>query len=475
MSSITDMLSTGDSPENGLDTLEVLKNLSAIVSTTSNLSGNKFLSRAVTGLSLAISVVTVGQQVYAANKKRKNSANFVVRISEMDPVFVVAEKWLNDAVPSDQQKSIFLRTATSPSINYDSRSSDADDIWGSSSSGTVKKSREIQLSQQMDGTTVQQATIAGYPVTISTSSPASMDEKLKKNLLTARSIMISCSTLAARDAVIKKLETEAQKLSQAQPTFHMSTSWGSFRHVSDIPTRPLESVILKDGQMERILAFLRRFLDNEKEYVRLGVPYRTGMLLYGNPGSGKSSTASAIAHELGLNIYYISLAGLDSDDSLSRALNEIPPYSLAILEDVDVYKAVKVRPGADDVVGTPTPDEGRGVTLAGMLNVLDGFISPHGVITVMTTNHIEALDPAIIRPGRVDLREELNELDTDQLRRMCEYFIGFVPEGLPELTPEDKVTSAQIVGVIRNHIPRVEESADDIVSTVKILAGSFTK
>jgi hypothetical protein len=462
------LTSTGDSPENGLDTLEVLKNLSAIVATTSNLSGNKVLSRAVTGLSLAISVVTVGRQIYDATKKRNNSKNYVVRISEMDPIFVVAEKWLNDAVPADQQKSIFLRTSSSPSLNYDS----SDDVVASPTN--TKKSRAVQLSQQMDGTMVQQATIDGYPVTISTSSPAAMDEKLKKNILTARSIMISCNSFEARDAVIKKLENEAQKLNKAMPTFHMSTSWGGFRHVSDIPKRPLESVILKDGQMERIIDFMRRFLDNEEEYVRLGVPYRTGMLLYGNPGSGKSSTASAIAHELGLNIYYISLSGLDGDDALSRALNEIPPYSLAILEDVDVYNAVKARPSADDIGGS-VPDEGRGVTLAGMLNVLDGFTSPHGVITVMTTNHIEALDPAIIRPGRVDLREELNELDTDQLERMCKYFIGFVPEGLPELTPEDGITSAQIVGVIRNHIPHVEQSANDIVSTVKLLEGSFTK
>jgi chaperone BCS1 len=267
---------------------------------------------------------------------------------------------------------------------------------------------------------------------------------------------------------VEQLKVEAQKLANQAPTFNTSMSWGSFRNISEIPHRPIESVVLKEGQMDRILSFMRRFLDNEAEYVRLGVPYRTGIMLHGNPGSGKSSTASAIAHELGLNIYYISLSGLDGDDSLARALNEVPPYSLAILEDVDVYNAVKTR--KDGETG-----ESNGVTLAGMLNVLDGFNSPHGVITVMTTNHIDALDEAIIRPGRVDLMEELNELDDYQLRGICEYFVGHIPENLPHVAPEGGITSAQIVGIIRNHIPTVQNSANDIVNFILSKELSFTK
>jgi chaperone BCS1 len=220
--------------------------------------------------------------------------------------------------------------------------------------------------------------------------------------------------------------------------------------------------------MERILAFMRRFLDNEQAYVNLGIPYRTGLMLHGNPGSGKSSTATAIANELGLNIYYISLSGLDDDDALARAFGEIPAYSLAVLEDVDVYSSTKIRTDKDT-------GETKGITKAGLLNCLDGLTAPHGVITVMTTNHLSNIDPAIIRPGRVDLMEELNELDTNQLRRLCEYFIGYVPLLLPDVEISDGITSAQIVDIIRKYIPMVDDSADDIVKFVASKVRNFTK
>lgn len=453
-----------DSPDDSLDTLEVLRELTTIVSLSASLTENKRLARVVTGISVATSLSTVGRHFYAAFKKRGSSSEYVVKISETDPVFAIAEKWLNDALPETQQKSVFLKTATSASINYSGETAVASPDSGARSS----KPADISLTMQMDGTLAQNVVIAGHPVRLSSTNPTDNDEKKKKNFYTARSIVITCRSFAARNAVVKQLEQEAQKLSHGAPTFHTSMSWGGFHHVSDIPTRPIQSVILKEGQMDRILGFMRQFLENEEAYVNLGLPYRTGLLLYGNPGSGKSSTATAIANELGLNIYYISLSGLDDDDALARAFREVPAYSLAILEDVDAYNATKSRTDKDS-------GDSKGITLAGLLNCLDGLNSPHGVITVMTTNHIDAIDPALIRPGRIDLKEELNELDTYQLRQMCEYFIGHVPAFLPEVCVEDRITSSQIVDVIRKHIPMVKDSADDIVKFVTSKVLSFTK
>jgi hypothetical protein len=459
---VTDIFKTSDSTtDDSLDTLEVLRELSTIVSLSANLTDNKRLARVVTGISVATSLSTVCRHFYAAYKKRGASNQFVIKISETDPVFVIAERWLSEALSEHQKKSVFLKSSTSASSNYTGSGEAVPE-------SSVPQPTDVKLSLHLDGTTTQDVVIAGYTVKISSTNVTGHDEKKKKDLYTSNSIVLTCPSLAARDAVVKQLEVEAQKLVNQKPTFHTTTSWGSFRHVSVIPHRPIDSVILKDGQMERILTFMRRFLDNEEAYVKLGIPYRTGMLLYGNPGSGKSSTATAIANELGLNIYYVSLSGLDGDDSLARAFGEIPAYSLAILEDVDVYNAVKDRKDKD--TGEP-----NGVTLAGILNTLDGLNSPHGVITVMTTNHRENIDPAILRPGRVDLSEELNELDSDQLRRMCEYFIGYVPDGLPEITPNDMLTSSQIVEVIRKHIPFVENAGNDIVDFVSSKVLSFTK
>lgn len=275
---------------------------------------------------------------------------------------------------------------------------------------------------------------------------------------------IHCKSVDDRDTVSKFLRELVVDYAKETPSFYVNARWNGFEELSGIPVRPKESVILKEGQMEGILDGVQAFLDAEEHYVRLGIPYRMGMLLSGNPGSGKSSTASALAYELGLDVYFISLSSIKSDDSLISVMEDIPPRSMLILEDVDIAKATKDR-----------TEKGEGVTMQGLLNCLDGFTSPHGVITVMTTNHKESLDPAIIRPGRVDLEVEINELNTYQLTRLCEYFIGYVPEDLPEVKVEDGITSADIVGVIKGFIPNPEDSGPAIVEFVKSRTGVFTK
>lgn len=113
--------------------------------------------------------------------------------------------------------------------------------------------------------------------------------------------------------------------------------------------------------------------------------------------------------------------------------------------------------------------------MTGMLNVLDGLSSAEGVITIMTTNRLDVLDDAIIRPGRVDLMENLDCLDSHQLRGLCDYFIGYVPENLPEVTPADGISSAEILGVVRKHLPDFENAGDDLVRFIsnKVLTPAF--
>jgi chaperone BCS1 len=156
-----------------------------------------------------------------------------------------------------------------------------------------------------------------------------------------------------------------------------------------------------------------------------------------------------------------------SDEALSDAFAAVPANSIIILEDIDIVSAVKNRDKDDD---------DHGVTMTGMLNVLDGFQSPPGVITIMTTNRKDVLDEAIIRPGRVDLEEHLDCLDDSQLRGLCEYFMDTIPEGLPHITPEDGISSAEVMGVVRKHLPDFENAGPDMVEFVedKLLVKALT-
>ncbi|KAI9340134.1 BCS1 N terminal-domain-containing protein [Zopfochytrium polystomum] len=181
--------------------------------------------------------------------------------------------------------------------------------------------------------------------------------------------------------------------------------------------RELQSVILAEGQAEAIVGDLNSFLRNGKWYHDRGIPYRRGYLLYGPPGSGKTSFIQALAGHLDYNICVLNLSerGM-TDDRLAHLLANAPPRSFILLEDID---AAFSKREASDTQGFQSM-----VTFSGLLNALDGVAASEERIVFMTTNHIDRLDPALIRPGRVDVKALLDNVTREQARRM---FLHFFP------------------------------------------------
>lgn len=175
--------------------------------------------------------------------------------------------------------------------------------------------------------------------------------------------------------------------------------------------RTLESVILMPGEMEKLVRDVEKFKQSKARYRELGVPYHRGYLLYGPPGTGKTSLVSALAARFKMSIYLVNLTEFN-DKTLVKAIKDIPPSSIIVFEDIDCVKTGRARGLADGAIrkqsGNPEekPDtmEQFGVTLSGLLNALDGFNAPEEVLFVMTTNKVETLDEALLRPGRIDYR-----------------------------------------------------------------------
>ena len=179
--------------------------------------------------------------------------------------------------------------------------------------------------------------------------------------------------------------------------------------------RPLASVVLKAGQGEALLADLERFFDSRERYAQLGIPWRRGYLLYGPPGTGKTSLVTALASELHLNVCTLSLASpIVTDEKIHTLLASVPQRSLLLIEDVDAF--FRERDAAHAQVK---------LSFSGFLNALDGVATQEGTVLFMTTNHIERLDPALIRAGRIDEQVELGWADEDQLRRL---YLKFHPD-----------------------------------------------
>lgn len=186
--------------------------------------------------------------------------------------------------------------------------------------------------------------------------------------------------------------------------------------------RSLESVILRRGEKEHLIQDIEKFKAAKKRYRQLGVPYHRGYLFYGPPGTGKTSLISGLAAHFGMSIYAISLTDF-SDKSLARAIHDVPPNSVILFEDIDCMKTGEARldpqesernPMRSNVDDKTDPTDRLGVTLSGLLNVLDGFNAPENVLFAMTTNKVETLDQALLRPGRIDYRLFLGEATEEQ-------------------------------------------------------------
>eukprot|EP00742_Colponemidia_sp_Colp-10_P008458 GILJ01009163.1.p1 GENE.GILJ01009163.1~~GILJ01009163.1.p1 ORF type:complete len:421 (+),score=67.47 GILJ01009163.1:74-1264(+) len=235
------------------------------------------------------------------------------------------------------------------------------------------------------------------------------------------------------------------------------TGWGTEWRPFGPPRRrrPLNSVILDDGVAEKIAADVQDFLQSPAWYIDRGIPYRRGYLLYGPPGCGKSSFIQALAGELQYDICILNLAerGM-TDDKLNHLLSVAPKRSFVLLEDVDaVFHKREIR-SSDGYNLT--------VTFSGLLNALDGVASGEERIVFMTTNYLDRLDSALIRPGRVDIKQEIREATESQIKRM---FLRFHPDSdalaatFAARLSGCRVTMAQLQGYFMLHKADAQDAA----------------
>jgi len=188
--------------------------------------------------------------------------------------------------------------------------------------------------------------------------------------------------------------------------------------------RPLESVVLPPATKNALIDDITEFLSVEARqwYLSHGIPYKRSFLFYGVPGAGKTSLVQALAGRLQRDVCFLQPTHPDmTDDALKAAIQRAPHKSIIVLEDVDALFDLKRRKlgGAGQ-----SP-----LTFSGLLNALDGVGGAGGRIFVLTTNHRENLDPALIRSGRVDLHVRFDFVVDEQLEGI---FKNFYPHCEPE-------------------------------------------
>ncbi|KAF7424646.1 hypothetical protein PC9H_009954 [Pleurotus ostreatus] len=235
------------------------------------------------------------------------------------------------------------------------------------------------------------------------------------------------------------------------------------------PYRPLDSIVLPKGVLDSIIADARDFISSEEWYTQAGIPYRRGYLFYGPPGTGKSEILGCLfAGALGLELYTLSLStnGLN-DASLQSAADRIPKRGILLIEDIDC--AFPSREDEDELLANPMavtlpprpgvpPPPRTSVTMSGLLNVLDGVNSDSGKIFMATTNYVDRLDGALIRPGRIDMKIEYKLANKEQAVALFNRFF-VAPDavrGSHDKNPHEPPPHHELADEFASHIPEDE-------------------
>jgi ATPase family associated with various cellular activities (AAA) len=234
-------------------------------------------------------------------------------------------------------------------------------------------------------------------------------------------------------------------------------------------------------QIEQRVKF---FIENKDWYDSKGIPYQLGLLLSGLPGAGKTSCIRAIANLTRRHIVNVNFANITTATQLKNLFysDKIQAYTdptmyetqsyfipieqrLYVLEEIDAIGDIVKQRKEDDTPKTTVNDE---LTLMEILTVLDGTMEIPGRIVIMTSNHPEVLDKALIRPGRIDLKVNFTYATKELIKEMYEAYFDKAFIGNTERLPEGVLSPAEVGQVLFRHFGTdtgIEEIIDDFVST----------
>lgn len=249
---------------------------------------------------------------------------------------------------------------------------------------------------------------------------------------------VSMSFLCDYLAYLKKEHTPKKEIVSKRGGANWTTTPITF-------SKTPENLFLNDGVTERLISEITEFNspESKKMYNRWGIPHKRGYIFHGVPGCGKTSTIYCLANHFQMDVYFI-------DPNENVRFRNINPGSIVVVEDIDSHSCSHKRELVED-----TKDEkkvvGGGKAFKTLLEVLDGQDYLHDCVVIFTTNHIDHIDPAIIRPGRIDKKIEFSHLTTDTFFRLVKFYYGD-EFSETDFDLSDGTTSISSAQIINTHI-----------------------
>ncbi|KAI3444153.1 hypothetical protein Pfo_000818 [Paulownia fortunei] len=269
-----------------------------------------------------------------------------------------------------------------------------------------------------------------------------------------------------------------------------------FKHPSTFDTLAMDP-----SKKAEIMDDLLDFANGESFYQKTGRAWKRGYLLYGPPGTGKSSMIAAMANYLGYDIYDLELTEVNTNSELRKLLMKTSSKSIIVIEDIDCSINLTnrnknggggggsgnsgSRKNSYDVASPPGANGGgedgaNTITLSGLLNFTDGLWSCCGSerIFVFTTNHIEKLDPALLRSGRMDMHIHMSYCSFPALKILLKNYLGYeendlqkeVLEELEVVIADAEMTPADISEVLIKNRRDKNKAVDELLEALKVRA-----
>jgi len=236
-------------------------------------------------------------------------------------------------------------------------------------------------------------------------------------------IVFSRSQKLISSIIEESLKTDKDLTLTNIRNFNKDNYW---KLVSSELKRTFDTVYLNEGIKNKIVNGIINFKNREKIDITRGVPHQLGILLEGPPGTGKTSVIKAVAAEFNMEICQLKSTELFH---IEGAFTTLPKNCIVCIEDIDGDVTTFSR---DKDNNTEEEILSERYNISTILNAIDGLVSCHGRILIITTNHAEKLDKALLRPGRIDLNIEISYMDVYALREMLSVF--YPEENIPNIS-----------------------------------------
>ncbi|KAM7475028.1 hypothetical protein LguiB_022271 [Lonicera macranthoides] len=225
-----------------------------------------------------------------------------------------------------------------------------------------------------------------------------------------------------------------------------------------------ETLAMDDDLKKEIIEDLETFVKRKEFYRRVGKAWKRGYLLYSPPGPAVPPFEVPTISE-GISLRCRALTDIRENSELRRLLIGTANRSILVVEDIDcslnldderkeegrVLKALKSsQVNQAQTVNIVRKEKEKRVTLSGLLNFIDGLWSSCGDerIIIFTTNHKERLDPALLRPGRMDMHIHMSYCTPGAFKTLALNYLGMTDHPLflevKSLLAKTTVTPAEV-------------------------------